>query len=225
MATGRRLWTALSEPGSWTPRRPRPVGALLGLGGGLLVTGGGVLTDLLHNAPSLYLLSLGVPLAVVLLGLPLLLGVSRKRHLAGLLLLVVFLLVMVPYGFRSAVLDLRGEHVPATVTEVRQGRDGRTGGATYTCEVLDERGRSSWLRGSERCGREARPGDRYEILRDPEDLVGASTSDPLISFPVLVAYVCGALLLMAVIGAQAMDRQPARRTPGGMRRNRPGDPD
>ncbi|WP_203631346.1 hypothetical protein [Streptomyces halstedii] len=225
MATGRRLWTALSEPGSWTPRRPRPVGALLGLGGGLLVTGGGVLTDLLHNASSPYLLSLGVPLAVVLLGLPLLLGVSRKRHLAGLLLLVVFLLVMVPYGFRSAVLDLRGEHVRATVTEVRQGRDGRTGGATYACEVLDERGRSSWLRGSERCGREARPGDRYEILRDPEDLVGASTSDPLISFPVLVAYVCGALLLMAVIGAQAMDRQPARRTPRGMSRNRPGDPD
>ncbi|MET7640650.1 hypothetical protein [Streptomyces sp. NPDC005438] len=187
------------------------MGALLGLGGGLVITGGGVLFDLLHHSRGFATAGFAVLGVGVLLGLPLLVGVPTPGRLAGLLLTGIFLLVMVPYGFRGAVLDWRGEQVRATVTEVRHQREPRTGGVTHTCRVLDRKGRSSWLPDSERCDAHTRPGDRYAIVRDPGDLVAASTSAPRIGFPVLVAYTVVGLALMAVIGAQTMGRSPGLR--------------
>lgn len=196
----------LRMPGSWTPRRPRLVGAIVGPGGALVITGSGVLIAVLHDAPDVTLVGPVVLCIAVLMGLVLLLGVHSPGRLVALILAEVFLLVMVPYGFRSAVLDWRGEHVRATVTTVRHETNARTGGVSYTCKVLDVHGRSSWLQDSGHCDAGTRPGDRYEILRDPADLVSASTSRPTISFPVLLAYTSAALLLMALIGAQMMTR-------------------
>ncbi|MFI1097803.1 hypothetical protein [Streptomyces sp. NPDC020917] len=165
-----------------------------------------MLFDVAHNLPALVTAGPFLLCAAVLLGLPLILGVPSPARLAGLLVLGIFLLVMVPYGFRSAILDWRGEHEQATVTAVKSSTSAQTGRVSYTCKVRDAQGRSSTLQGSKQCRSDTRPGDRYEILRDPADLVGAMTSDPPISFAVLLAYSCGAALLMSLLAAQSLAR-------------------
>ncbi|TXS05637.1 hypothetical protein EAO73_05905 [Streptomyces sp. col6] len=80
-------------------------------------------------------------------------------------------LIAVPYGFRSAVLDWRGEQVTATVVEVEHGPPAYSGNEDHRCKV-EARGDTFWLRSTGGCDWSSRPGDRYEVLRDPHDLVG-----------------------------------------------------
>ncbi|MFI7011292.1 hypothetical protein [Streptomyces sp. NPDC050145] len=207
-ARGRRLERILTRRGSWTPPRPRLTGALLALAGGAMVTAAGVLAALLHNAPQASMVGYAA-LVMVSLMLLLTLGMPSEKRMLGLALLWVLLLLMVPNGFRSAVLDWRGEHVRATVTEVKQEDEPRTGGVDYQCKAETTQGRALWLRDSDQCGRDTRPGDRYEIVRDPDDLVGASTSTQPISFTALVPGIGGTLLLMAAIGARSVSRSPS----------------
>lgn len=203
-AAGRWVRQVLIGPGSWVPRRPRSTGALLGLACAAVIIGSGVLLDVAHDLPDLVMAGPVVLCVAVFLALPLILGVPSPGRLAGLLVLGIFLLVTVPYGFRSAILDWRGEHEQATVTAVKSETSAQTGRVSYTCKVRDAQGRSSTLQDSKQCRFDTRPGDRYDILRDPADLVGAMTSDPPISFPVLLAYTGGAALLMSVLGAQTL---------------------
>ncbi|WLQ33482.1 hypothetical protein P8A18_08455 [Streptomyces castrisilvae] len=197
-----RLGKALSVPGRWSPRRPRLVGAILALSGGVAITGCGVLGAIMHDGPWFVTVGYAVVVTGNILGL-IALCIPSWKHAVALMVPCLFLLAMVPYGFRSAVLDWRGEQVRATVTEVKQRRTPRVGGVDYGCKV-ETPGRSSWLWGSEQCGRNTRPGDRYEILRDPHDLVAVSTSSRPIGFPVLVAGTGAALLLMSAAGAWTM---------------------
>ncbi|MFE1369439.1 hypothetical protein ACFW84_35090 [Streptomyces anulatus] len=57
------------------------------------------------------------------------------------------------------------------------------------------------------CDQYSRPGDRFEVLRDPGDLVRVSDPEPLISFSFLVPCVGGALLVMAAAGSRSLKRQ------------------
>ncbi|MFF2654157.1 hypothetical protein [Streptomyces sp. NPDC058045] len=214
VATGRWVRGTLIEPGSWAPRRPRLAGALTGLTGAGVLIGSGVLIAVGHHLNELVLVGPVLLGVVVLLWLPLILGTDSPGHLMALLLLGIFLLVMVPYGFRSAVLDWRGEHIRSTVVAVERSTSSRTGGDSYTCKLRDAQGRSSTLQ-ADKCGSDSRPGDRYEILRDPGDLVGALSSDPPISFPVLLGSTGGAALLMAAVGAWTMSQSAG--TAGGGR--------
>ncbi|MFE1954093.1 hypothetical protein ACFW9D_26920 [Streptomyces sp. NPDC059524] len=173
-----------------------------------MITAAGVLAALLHDAPQVSMTGYAA-LVLASLVLLLVLGMPSEKRMVGLGLLWILLALMVPNGFRSAVLDWRGEHIRATVTEVRQQDVPRTGGIDYDCKAETTQGRVLWLRDSDRCGRDTRPGDRYDIVRDPENLVGASTSAQPITFSVLVPGVCGALLLMAVIGARSVSRSPS----------------
>jgi hypothetical protein len=202
--SGRSLRAVSARYRAWNPRRPRLVGALLAVTGGVMITGAGVLITVLHNAPDVSLLGY-VTLVLVSLGLLLFLGMPSEKRMLGLCLLWVLLLLLVPAGFRSAVLDWRGEHVRATITEVRREDVPRTGGVDYACKAVAQ-GRVRWLRDSDRCGRDTRPGDRYEIVRDPDDLVGASTTDRSITFSILLPVTGAVLLLMAAIGAGCVRR-------------------
>ncbi|MYY06524.1 MULTISPECIES: hypothetical protein [unclassified Streptomyces] len=198
-----RLGKALSLPGRWSPRRPRLVGAILALGSGVAITGCGVLGAVMHDGPWFVTVGYAVVVTGNILGL-IALCIPSWKHAVALMVPCLFLLAMVPYGFRSAVLDWRGEQVRATVTEVKQRRTARVGGVDYGCKV-ETPGRSFWFWDNEPCGRNTRPGDRFEILRDPHDLVAAaSTSSRPIGFPVLVAGAGAALLLMSAVGAWTM---------------------
>ncbi|MFH9196530.1 hypothetical protein ACH4KO_03515 [Streptomyces anulatus] len=57
------------------------------------------------------------------------------------------------------------------------------------------------------CDQYSCPGDRFEVLRDPGDLVRVSDPEPLISFSFLVPCVGGAPLVMAAAGARSLKRQ------------------
>ncbi|MER6698964.1 hypothetical protein ABT289_17510 [Streptomyces fimicarius] len=147
------------------------------------------------------LIDLALTVGLWKLGMP-----SEKRTLA-LWVPCALLVFGTPYGVKSAVLDWRGEQVPVTVTEVERGSGSYHGGETYRCKV-ESGGESFWVTGSDQCDRYSRPGDRFEVLRDPEGLVGMSDPDPLIGFWFLVPCVGGALVVMTVAGARSLERQP-----------------
>ncbi|MFE6976521.1 hypothetical protein [Streptomyces sp. NPDC057682] len=163
------------------------------------------MAPLLHDAPDYTKVFLAVPFGVGLLGL-LSLGAPYEKHMLVLGISGMALLVLSNAGVGSAVLDWRGEHVQATVIEVKRQENPRST-TSYSCKVLDAEGRTDWVQDGGRCGRDSRPGDRYEILRDPDDLVPASTEDPPIGFAVLVPVTGTLLLLMSVSGALAMKRR------------------
>ncbi|MGW2655029.1 hypothetical protein ACWC1D_15440 [Streptomyces sp. NPDC001478] len=188
------------------PRRPGTAGALLGLAGGLLMAGSAALAPLLHDVPDYAKVLLAVPFGVGLLGL-FCLGAPYEKHMLVLGICGIALLILGNAGVGSAVLSWRGERVQATVTEVTRQENRRAGSVSYGCKVVDAEGRTDWVRDGGRCGRDSRPGDRYEILRDPDDLVPATTTDPPITFAVLVPVTGTLLLLMSVSGALAMKRR------------------
>ncbi|MGW2588934.1 hypothetical protein ACWCXC_01480 [Streptomyces sp. NPDC001515] len=188
------------------PRRPGTAGALLGLAGGLLMAGSAALAPLLHDVPDYAKVLLVVPFGVGLLGL-FCLGAPYEKHMLVLGICGIALLILGNAGVGSAVLSWRGERVQATVTEVTRQENRRAGSVSYGCKVVDAEGRTDWVRDGGRCGRDSRPGDRYEILRDPDDLVPATTTDPPITFAVLVPVTGTLLLLMSVSGALAMKRR------------------
>lgn len=111
-------------------------------------------------------------------------------------------LIAVPYGFRGAVLDWRGERVTATVVEVEHGPPAYSGGEDHRCTV-EARGDTFWLRSTGGCDWSSRPGDRYEVVRDPDDLVGATGPGQPIGLPVFVSGVAATLVLLAVLGPAA----------------------
>lgn len=202
----RRLRRTWSKPRSWASRRPRLTGALLGLSGGVLAAGGGVLVAVLRDVPSYY--ALGYVLFVFTLAIGLMkLGLPSEKRALALWLPGALLIFGTPYGVKSAVLDWRGEQVPVTVTEVERGSGSYRSGETYRCKV-EAGGESFWVTGSDQCDQYSRPGDRFEVLRDPEDLVSVSDPDPLIGFSFLVPCVGGALLVMTVAGSRGLKRQP-----------------
>ncbi|MGQ4716125.1 hypothetical protein ACUN22_20840 [Streptomyces anulatus] len=160
----------------------------------------------LHGTASYFslvyvLIDLALAVGLLKLGFP-----SEKRALA-LWVPCALLIFWTPYGVRSAVLDWRGEQVPVTVTEVERGSRSYHGGETYHCKV-EAGGDSFWVKGSDQCDQYSRPGDRFEVLRDPGDLVRVSDPDPLIGFWLLVPCVGGALVVMTVAGSHSLKRQP-----------------
>lgn len=205
MVRGQGLRRAWSRVKGWVRGRPRTAGALLGLAGGLLMAGSAAMAPLLHDAPDYTKVFLVVPFGVGMLGL-LSLGAPYEKHMLVLGISGMALLVLSNAGVGSAVLEWRGEHVQATVIEVKRQENPRTT-PSYSCKVLDAEGRTDWVQGGGRCGRNSRPGDRYEILRDPDGLVPGSTEDPPIGFAVLLPVTGTLLLLASVSGALAMKRR------------------
>ncbi|MFF8715942.1 hypothetical protein ACF07T_31590 [Streptomyces sp. NPDC015184] len=195
----------------WTPRRPRPAGALLGLGAALVLVGCGLLGIVLGNdwAPARLLL-IAAAVAVVL-GLPLILVPTEKQLLVILLCLTV-LLISVPAGFRDAVLSLRGERTPVTVTEVTRSRKPVTGGDEYTCGLRLPDGRRTSVTGTKVCTAYTRAGDRIHVYADPHDLVAPKGTAPVITFPGLGTVVGAAALLLVVATSRTMGHR--RRAPG-----------
>lgn len=195
------------------PRWPRALGAVCGFGAGVALTGAGVGYDLLHNGPLYYapgyLVVLFGSLAVLVA-----LGIPSVARVVSLFLLAMVLVIGVPYGFRSAVLDLRGERVLATVVEVKHGHPTYTGSDNDACR-LEARGDTFWVKGLRKCGPATRPGDRFEVLRDPEDLVAAFGGHKPVTFPILIPAVAVVVLLLTVLGARGLrlraieDRAPS----------------
>ncbi|MEW2124425.1 hypothetical protein AB0891_11975 [Streptomyces sp. NPDC007259] len=111
-------------------------------------------------------------------------------------------LIAVPYGFRSAVLDRRGERVTATVVEVEHGPPAYSGNEDHRCKA-EARGDTFWLKSTGGCDWSSRPGDRYEVLRAPHDLVGATVPGPPVGFRVLVPAVAVVPVLLGVVGPGA----------------------
>ncbi|MCG7524846.1 hypothetical protein MHW47_10400 [Streptomyces sp. OfavH-34-F] len=207
----RRFWKALSDSDEWTPRRPLLSGALLAFGCGVLLIGDGVLWALAHDEPKYVQIWCWVAFFGGVLGLTRL-AFPQTRYVVPLLLLGVFLVVAVPAGFRSAVLDLRGEYVTVTVTEVIHEGPSYAVSQLHRCEVEAADG-TFWVRSDDaKCGAATRPGDRFEVLRDPGDLVGATTELSIpIPFTLLVPVVGGVLLLVTVLGARGLNRATAGR--------------
>lgn len=210
VGTLRKAWRAAD---TWVPRRPRTAGALLASAAGAVVVGLGVLGDLLYRLPGY---TYGIGYAVVLLATLACLvkiGVPSAGRLLALGLLWCFLAVAVPYGFRGAVLDWRGDRVTVTVTEAWKEGESWNVNDDYRCTVEAE-GRTFPLKGDAKCDRDTRPGDRFEVLRDPGDLVAPSSSAPRAGFPLLASCTAGALLLMGAVGARSLSRRAAAsRTP------------
>lgn len=190
------------------PRWPRAVGAVLGLGAGAAAAGAGVAYEVAHSAPAYYqvgCLAVGVG-AVVGLGW---LGLHSSARFTALLVLGVILAIGAPNGFRSAVLEARGEWVTATVVEVRRPHSTYTSSDNDNCK-LAVRGDTFWVQNLGGCGPATRPGDRFEVLRDPEDLVNVASGHTPITFPVLIPGVGVVLLLLAALGARGMRLRAAR---------------
>ncbi|MGW1180570.1 hypothetical protein ACWD7Y_00025 [Streptomyces drozdowiczii] len=180
------------------------MGAGIAVGAGLVVAGAGVGAAVLHDAPDFYMLGYAAVLAaglavLVMLGIP---SVARVMGMA----VLWGVLIAVPYGFRSAVLDWRGEQVTATVVEVEHGPPAYSGNEDHRCKV-EARGDVFWLKSTGGCDWASRPGDRYEVLRDPHDLVGATAPGPPIGFRVLVPAVAAVLVLLGVAGARSLSRK------------------
>lgn len=180
------------------------MGALLGLGGGVLAAGGGVLVAVPRDVPNYYVVVYVLLVFALAVGL-MKLGLPSEKYALALWLPGALLIFWTPYGFQSAVLDWRGEQVPVTVTEVERGSGSYHGGETHRCKV-EAGGEPFWFGEGDQCDRHSRPGDRFEILRDPGNLVGASDPDPLIGFWFLVPCVGGALVVMTVAGSRSLKR-------------------
>ncbi|MGC4949273.1 hypothetical protein ACLQ2N_24135 [Streptomyces sp. DT224] len=190
------------------PRWPRGVGALLGLGAGVAAAGSGVAYEVAHSAPAYYQLGCLVVSIGAVVGLAAL-GLHSMARFMALLVLGALLAIGVPYAFRSAVLDARGEWVTATVIEVRHPHATYTSSDNHNCE-LEARGDTFWVQNLGGCGPATRPGDRFEVLRDPEDLVGVAGGHAPITFPVLIPSVGVVLLLLTALGARGMRLRVAR---------------
>lgn len=184
------------------PRRPRALGAVLGLGAGVAIAGAGVGYDVAHSAPFYYglgcfLVDFGAIAVLVTLGIP-----SVARAVSS-LLIGILLAIGVQNGFRSAVLDSRGEWVTATVIEVRHPHSTYTSSDNHNCK-LEVQGDTFWVQNLGECGPATRPGDRFEVLHDPEDLVGVASGHPPITFAILIPGTAAALLLLTVLGARGL---------------------
>ncbi|MFF4078273.1 hypothetical protein ACFYZN_02570 [Streptomyces sp. NPDC001777] len=195
----------------WTPRRSRLTGALLGLGAALVLVGSGLAGVVLGHDWEFAKLPLIMASVVVILGLPLIL-VPTEKQLLVILSCLIALLISMPAGFRDAVLSLRGERAPATVTEVTRGRKPNTGGDEYTCGIRLPDGRGTSVTGTKVCAADTRVGDRIHVYADPHDLVPPKGTAPVITFPVLGTVVAAATLLLVVAASRTMGHR--RRTPG-----------
>ncbi|PZT75991.1 MULTISPECIES: hypothetical protein [unclassified Streptomyces] len=197
----------MTDTDAWTPRRPLLSGALAALGCGLLLTGAGVMAVFAHGVPGYVQILYLVPVLGGMFGV-LRLGIPEVRYALPMLVLAVLLIATVPAGFRSAILDLRGEHVQVTVTEVvhEGGRSYASSNQYHRCKVEAVDG-PLWVKSDDsKCGAATRPGDRFQILRDPGNLVSASTDDSTpVSFTLLVPAVAGALLLLTILGARSLN--------------------
>ncbi|WUS98597.1 hypothetical protein OHA46_18820 [Streptomyces sp. NBC_00708] len=179
------------------------MGAGIACGTGGVVAGAGVGAAVLHNAPDFFMLGYAAVLAVGLAVL-VMLGIPSVARAMGMVLLWG-VLIAVPYGFRGAVLDWRGEQVTATAVEVEHGPPAYSGGEDHRCKV-EAHGDTFWLKSTGGCDWSSRPGDRYEVLRDPHELVGATAPGPPVGFRVLVPAVAGVLVLLGVVGARSLSR-------------------
>ncbi|MFF9566191.1 hypothetical protein [Streptomyces sp. NPDC014685] len=195
----------------WTPRRPRLTGALLALGAALVLVGCGSGGVVLGQDWAPARLPLLVAALVVLFGLPLILVPTEKQLLVILPCLIVLLFSTLA-GFRDAVLSLRGERTPATVTEVTRSREPITGGDEYTCGLRLPDGRRTFVRDTKGCAAFTRVGDRIHVYADPRDLVLPTGTAPVITFPLLGTVVGAATLLLAVATSRTMGHR--RRAPG-----------
>lgn len=195
----------------WTPRRPRLTGALLGLGAALVLVGCGLVGVVLGHDWELAKLPLIVASVVVVLGLPLILVPTEKQLLVILPCLIVLLISMLA-GLRDAVLSLRGERTPVTVTEVTRSRKPITGGDDYTCGLRLPDGRGTSVAGTKVCTAYTRVGDRIHVYADPHDLVAPKGTAPVITFPVLGTVVGAVTLLLVAATSRTMGHRC--RTPG-----------
>ncbi|MEV5205216.1 DUF3592 domain-containing protein [Streptomyces sp. NPDC053720] len=194
----------------WTPHRPRLAGAAMGLGAAVVLVGCGLANAVMGHGRLPVQVSLVVVSAAVVLGLPVIVAPPEKRMLAMVLCLVVLVIAM-PAGFRDAVLSVRGERTPATVTEITRSPRPRTGGDQYECTIRLPDGRETFVDGKEVCTASTRVGDRIRVYTDPYDLVATKAKAPAVTFPVLGTVVGAATLLLVVVTSQTMGRK--RRAP------------
>ncbi|MCX4848311.1 DUF3592 domain-containing protein [Streptomyces sp. NBC_00893] len=194
----------------WTPHRPRLAGAAMGLGAATVLVGCGLANAVTAHGRLPVQVSLVVVSAAVVLGLPVVVAPPEKRMLAMVLCLVV-LVIAVPAGFRDAVLSVRGERTPATVTGITRSEKPLTGGDRYECTIRLPDGRETFVDGKEVCTTSTRVGDRVRVYTDPHDLVTAKAKAPTITFPVLGTVVAVATLLLVVVTSRSVGR--GRRAP------------
>lgn len=197
---------AVRSARGWTPHRPRLTGAAMGLGAATVLVGCGLANALTAHGRLPAQVSLVVVSAAVVLGLPVIVAPPEKRMLVMVLCLVV-LVIAVPAGFRDAVLSVRGERTPATVTGITRSERPLTGGDQYECTVRLLDGRETFIDGKEACTASTRAGDRIRVYTDPHDLVTAKAKAPTITFPVLGTVVAVATLLLVAVTSQSMGRR------------------
>ncbi|MFF4177597.1 DUF3592 domain-containing protein [Streptomyces sp. NPDC001750] len=196
----------------WAPRRPRLVGAGLGLGAALLVAGCGLVFVMTVQSRPL----IAVPLflvAIVVGATPM--CVREGPWALALALCLMFLLVVASLGVGQAVLNWRGEETPATVTKILHVERSAGAGERYHCTLRLPNGRTKYLTDRDACGASTRVGDRVHVYVDPYnrvDFPNAMAPWPWLTPPVVGTALGVLTVTAAVTASQAM--RSWRRTRG-----------
>ncbi|MFE2935618.1 DUF3592 domain-containing protein [Streptomyces sp. NPDC059278] len=175
------------------------VGAALGLGA-VLVVGCGL--AFIVNVQSRPLVALLLFLVAFVVGVAPTF-VRKGMWSLALGLCLMFLLVVASWGVGQAVLNWRGEEMPATVTRIVHIERSAGTAERYHCMLRLPNGRTKSLTDREACGVSTRVGDRVRVYADPDNRLDFLNATP--PWPWLTRAVVGTALavltLMAVVTA------------------------
>ncbi|MGW1353682.1 hypothetical protein ACWCQE_31075 [Streptomyces sp. NPDC002409] len=222
---GLRAGRLARRVGQWTSHRPRLVGAALGLGMALVVAGCGL--AFIVNVQSRPLVALPLFLVTIVVGFaPTFVRNGMWSPALGLCLML--LLPVASWGVSQAILNWRGEEVPATVTKIVHIERSAGTGEKYHCTLRLPNGRTKFLTDREACGVSTRVGDRVRVYVDPYnrlDFPNATKPWPWLT-PAVVGTALGLLTLMAVVMAslamgsrqRTLDQSPGSKSSVGYER-------
>ncbi|MCX4851690.1 DUF3592 domain-containing protein [Streptomyces sp. NBC_00893] len=211
--------------GQWASRRPRLVGAALGLGAALVVAGCGL--AFIVNVQSRPLVALPLFLVAIVVGVtPTFVRKGMWSLVLGLCLM--FLLIVASLGVSQAILNWRGEEMSATVTKIVHIERSAGTAEKYHCMLRLPNGRTRFLTDREACGVSTRVGDRVRVYVDPYnrlDFLNATAPWPWLT-PAVVGTALGVLTLMAVVTAslamgsrqRTLDQSPGSKSSVGYER-------
>ncbi|MEV5204658.1 hypothetical protein [Streptomyces sp. NPDC053720] len=205
--------------GQWALHRPRLVGAALGLGAVLVVAGCGL--AFIVTVQSRPLVALPLFLVAIVLGVAPTF-VRRGIWSLALALSLMSLLLVASWGVSQAVLNWRGQEMPATVTKIVHVERSAGTAERYHCTLRLPNGRTKSLTDRKACGASTRVGDRVRVYADPYnrvDFLNATAPWPWLTPPV-VGTALGVLTLMAVVTAsramgnrqRTLDRSPGSKS-------------
>ncbi|MFG3530082.1 DUF3592 domain-containing protein [Streptomyces sp. NPDC047917] len=197
---GLRAGRVARRVGQWASHRPRPVGAALGLGAALVVTGCGL--AFIVNVQSRPLVALPLFLVAIIVAVtPSFVRMGMWSLALGLCLM--FLLLVASLGVGQAVLNWRGEEMSATVTKIVHFERSAGTGEKYHCRLRLPNGRTRFLTDRDACGVSTRVGDRVRVYVDPYNRLDFLTATPPWPWltPAVVGTALGVLTLMAAVMA------------------------